>query len=265
VKQYLELLNKVKTFGFDREDRTGTGTRALFAQAMTFNVDRVNFPIITTKKVNFNSIKHELLWFIAGDTNIKYLTENNVNIWNEWADEDGNLGAVYGAQWRNWKGDGEEYDQLTTLITNLKENPYSRRHILSAWNVGQLSEMALPPCHTFVQFFVSNRNELSCHLYQRSGDMFLGVPFNISSYALLTILLANECGYGTGKLTVTIGDCHIYHNHFDQVETQLRRTPFETGVLMIPPKNIPFFDIKAHHLNLIGYQYHPYIKAKVAV
>lgn len=261
MQQYLDLLSEIMNNGVDKMDRTGTGTRSVFGRQMRFNLAK-GFPLVTTKKVHLKSIIHELLWFIKGDTNIKYLTDNGVRIWNEWADENGDLGPVYGAQWRNWNGEG--IDQLADVINRLKTNPNDRRMIVSAWNPGQIAEMHLPPCHMMFQFYVAD-NKLSCMLYQRSCDMFLGVPFNIASYALLTMMIAQVCGLELGEFVHTLGDTHIYHNHFEQVREQLSRRPYPLPQMKINPfvKNIE--DYKFEDFELVGYQSHDTIKAKVAV
>ena len=224
MQQYLNLLRHVKDVGFKKEDRTGTGTLSVFGYQMRFNLND-GFPILTTKKIHLKSVIHELLWFLSGNTNIEYLKENNVTIWDEWADENGNLGPVYGHQWRSWDAaDGSSVDQIADLINQIKTNPNSRRLIVSAWNVGEIAKMKLPPCHAFFQFYVAN-NRLSCQLYQRSADIFLGVPFNISSYALLTMMIAQVCDLKLGDFVHTLGDAHIYLNHMDQVNEQLERSP----------------------------------------
>ena len=263
MKNYLSLLDKILKEGADRSDRTGTGTRSLFAQQMRFDL-KDSFPLLTTKKVHLKSVIYELLWFLKGDTNIKYLQENNVKIWNEWADEKGDLGRVYGAQWRSWKSPtGESIDQISSLIENIKKNPNSRRHLVVAYNPGELDQMALPPCHAFFQFYVAE-GRLSCQLYQRSADAFLGVPFNIASYSLLTLMLAQVCNLKPGEFIHTFGDVHIYHNHFEQVKTQLAREPYPPPKMKIKPEK-SLFDYKYENFELINYQYHPAIKAPVAV
>src|SRR5574344_2020022 len=222
MKQYLDLLNRIMTEGVEKGDRTGTGTKSIFGHQMRFNLDN-GFPLLTTKKLHLKSIIYELLWFLNGDTNIKFLNDNGVHIWDEWADKDGNLGHIYGYQWRKWeKANGEHIDQISQLIERLKKDPDSRRHIVSAWNVADIENMALPPCHTIFQFYVAD-NKLSCQLYQRSADVFLGVPFNIASYALLTMMIANVCGYEAYEFIHSVGDAHIYNNHFEQVDIQLAR------------------------------------------
>lgn len=263
MQSYLNLLDEILTQGVDRPDRTGTGTRALFGQQLRFNLQK-GFPLVTTKKVHLKSVIHELLWFLSGDTNIGYLQKNGVKIWNEWADKEGNLGPVYGSQWRKWKSpSGKEIDQISQLVANLKKNPSSRRHLVVAFNPGELDQMALPPCHAFFQFYVANQ-KLSCQLYQRSADVFLGVPFNIASYSLLTLMLAQVCNMKLGEFVLTFGDVHIYHNHFEQVKTQLQRKPYPPPKMKIKPeKNL--FDYKYENFELLDYQYHPTIKAPVAV
>lgn len=264
MKQYLELLNKVMKEGTPKGDRTGTGTKSIFGYQMRFDLSE-GFPLLTTKKVHLKSIIYELLWFIKGDTNIKYLKEHGVSIWDEWADENGNLGPVYGAQWRHWKTpDGGEIDQLSNVMRSLKENPDSRRHIVSAWNVADVDNMALPPCHSLFQFYVAD-GRLSCQLYQRSADLFLGVPFNIASYALLTMMVAKVCGYTAGDFVHTLGDAHIYLNHFEQVETQLGRTPRKLPEMIIHGNQKDIFSFEYEDFELTGYDPYPAIKAPVAV
>lgn len=264
MKQYLELLNKVMKEGTPKSDRTGTGTKSIFGYQMRFDLSE-GFPLLTTKKVHLKSIIYELLWFIKGDTNIKYLKEHGVSIWDEWADENGNLGPVYGAQWRHWKTpDGGEIDQLSSVMRSLKENPDSRRHIVSAWNVADVDNMALPPCHSLFQFYVAD-GRLSCQLYQRSADLFLGVPFNIASYALLTMMVAKVCGYTAGDFVHTLGDAHIYLNHFEQVETQLGRTPRKLPEMIIHGNQKDIFSFEYEDFELTGYDPYPAIKAPVAV
>ncbi len=264
MKQYLELLNKVMKEGTPKSDRTGTGTKSIFGYQMRFDLSE-GFPLLTTKKVHLKSIIYELLWFIKGDTNIKYLKEHGVSIWDEWADENGNLGPVYGAQWRHWKTpDGGEIDQLSNVMRSLKENPDSRRHIVSAWNVADVDNMALPPCHSLFQFYVAD-GRLSCQLYQRSADLFLGVPFNIASYALLTMMVAKVCGYTAGDFVHTLGDAHIYLNHFEQVETQLGRTPRKLPEMIIHGNQKDIFSFEYEDFELTGYDPYPAIKAPVAV
>lgn len=264
MKQYLELLNKVMKEGTLKSDRTGTGTKSIFGYQMRFDLSE-GFPLLTTKKVHLKSIIYELLWFIKGDTNIKYLKEHGVSIWDEWADENGNLGPVYGAQWRHWKTPGGgEIDQLSNVMQSLREKPDSRRHIVSAWNVADVDNMALPPCHSLFQFYVAD-GRLSCQLYQRSADLFLGVPFNIASYALLTMMVAKVCGYTAGDFVHTLGDAHIYLNHFEQVETQLGRTPRQLPKMIIHGKQKDIFSFEYEDFELTGYDPYPAIKAPVAV
>lgn len=264
MRQYLDLLQYIKDNGTIKGDRTGVGTKSVFGYQMRFNLSD-GFPLLTTKKVHLKSIIHELLWFIAGDTNIAYLKRNGVSIWDEWADADGNLGPVYGHQWRSWPApDGTTIDQLSNVIDQLKRNPDSRRHIVSAWNVAEVDKMALPPCHTMYQFYVAN-GRLSCQLYQRSADVFLGVPFNIASYALLTMMIAQVCGYEPGDFVHTFGDVHIYTNHFEQVDLQLSREPRELPKMIINPERKSIFDFVYEDFQLVGYDPWPAIKAPVAV
>ena len=264
MKQYLDLLRHVLDHGRPREDRTGTGTKSVFGYQMRFNLDE-GFPVVTTKKLHLKSIIHELLWFLSGDTNVKYLQDNGVRIWNEWADENGDLGHIYGYQWRSWPTpEGNSIDQITQLIDDIKNNPTSRRLIVSAWNVGDLSKMNLPPCHLLFQFYV-NEGRLSCQLYQRSADIFLGVPFNIASYALLTMMVAQVTGLKPGDFVHTFGDAHIYNNHLDQVELQLSRTPFPLPQLKINPEVKSIFDFKYDDFELVNYQCHPHIKGEVSI
>lgn len=264
MEQYLEFMRHVKTHGKKKEDRTGTGTLSVFGYQMRFDISE-SFPAITTKKLHFRSIIHELLWFLNGDTNIKYLKDHGVSIWDEWADEEGNLGPVYGAQWRHWKtADGKTVDQIKNVIELIKINPDSRRLIVSAWNVGELEKMALMPCHAFFQFYVSN-GQLSCQLYQRSADIFLGVPFNIASYSLLTMMMAQVCGLRPGEFVHTFGDAHLYLNHLEQVDEQLSRKPLPLPVMKINPEVTSIFDFKYEDFELIGYESHPAIKAPIAV
>ncbi|MBR2297334.1 MAG: thymidylate synthase [Bacteroidales bacterium] len=264
MKQYLDLLHKISQEGVLKHDRTGVGTKSIFGYQMRFDLSK-GFPLLTTKKVHLKSIIYELLWFIKGDTNIKYLHDHKVTIWDEWADENGDLGPVYGHQWRSWAGaDGKSIDQLSEVIHSLKNNPDSRRHIVSAWNVSEVSKMALPPCHALFQFYVAD-GKLSCQLYQRSADVFLGVPFNIASYALLTMMIAQECGYQPGDFVHTLGDAHIYTNHFEQVATQLGREPRELPVMRLNPEVKSVFDFDYEDFTLEGYDPHPLIKAPIAV
>ena len=261
MQQYLDLLRDVLENGVDKMDRTGVGTRSVFGRQMRFDLNK-GFPLMTTKKMHLKSIIYELLWFLKGDTNVKYLQEHGVRIWNEWADENGDLGPVYGSQWRNWNGEG--IDQIAEVIEKLKKTPNDRRMIVSAWNVGKIAEMHLPPCHMMFQFYVAN-NKLSCMLYQRSCDMFLGVPFNIASYALLTMMVPQVCGYELGEFIHTLGDTHIYHNHFEQVREQLSRTPYELPQMRINPEVKDINDFKYEDFELQGYQSYEAIKGQVAV
>tara|TARA_B100000287_G_scaffold424227_1_gene468540 strand:+ start:414 stop:1208 length:795 start_codon:yes stop_codon:yes gene_type:complete len=264
MKQYLDLMQRVMDEGTLKSDRTGTGTKSVFGHQMRFNLAK-GFPCITTKKLHLKSIIHELLWFLKGDTNIKYLKENGVRIWDEWADENGDLGHVYGYQWRNWPApNGKHIDQISQVINTLKQNPNSRRIIVSAWNVGEIEKMALPPCHAFFQFYVAN-GKLSCQLYQRSADIFLGVPFNIASYALLTMMIAQVCNLKLGDFIHTLGDAHIYTNHFEQVQLQLSRKCKELPTMKINPKVQSIFDFTIDDFKLENYDFHPHIKGKVAV
>ena len=264
MEQYLSLASHVLKNGTEKSDRTGTGTRSVFGYQMRFDL-RKGFPLLTTKKLHLKSIIHELLWFLKGDTNIKYLTDNGVRIWNEWADSNGDLGPVYGAQWRSWKAaDGRVIDQIKDVIEQIKTSPDSRRMIVSAWNVGELDKMALMPCHAFFQFYVAD-GRLSCQLYQRSADIFLGVPFNIASYALLTMMIAQVCGLKAGDFVHTLGDAHIYSNHIEQIELQLSREPRPLPVMKINPDVKDIFDFKYEDFTLEGYDPHPHIKGVVAV
>jgi|TARA_B110000914_G_scaffold179250_1_gene161209 thymidylate synthase len=264
MKQYLDLMSHVMQKGTLKTDRTGTGTKSVFGHQMRFDLAD-GFPCITTKKLHLKSIIHELLWFLKGDTNIKYLNDNGVKIWDEWADENGDLGHVYGYQWRNWPTpNGKHIDQIQKVVQQLKDTPNSRRVIVSAWNVGEIESMALPPCHTFFQFYVAD-NKLSCQLYQRSADIFLGVPFNIASYALLTMMMAQVCNLEVGEFVHTLGDAHIYSNHFEQTKLQLSREP-KVLPKMIINKNVKnIFGFKFNDFDLIDYESHPHIKGKVAV
>lgn len=264
MKQYLDLLNHIMHNGTDKSDRTGTGTRSVFGYQMRFDLNQ-GFPVLTTKKLHLRSIIYELLWFIAGDTNIRYLNEHGVTIWDEWADDNGNLGPIYGHQWRSWPTpDGETIDQLAALVESLKNNPDSRRHIVSAWNVAEVEKMALPPCHALFQFYVAE-GKLSCQLYQRSADVFLGVPFNIASYSLLTMMLAQVCGYSPGEFIHTFGDAHIYRNHFEQVALQLSREPRPLPRMIINPDKKDLFSFEYEDFTLEGYDPYPGIKAPIAV
>ncbi|MBK6639811.1 MAG: thymidylate synthase [Bacteroidia bacterium] len=264
MKQYHDLLRHVMNHGADKSDRTGTGTRSVFGYQMRFNLEE-GFPMVTTKKLHVKSIIHELLWFLKGDTNIRYLTENGVSIWNEWADADGNLGPVYGYQWRSWPTpEGGHVDQITNLIDQIRKNPDSRRLLVNAWNVGFIEKMALPPCHILFQFYVAD-GKLSCQLYQRSADLFLGVPFNIASYSLLTLMVAQVCNLKPGEFIHTFGDVHIYNNHFDQVNLQLSRDPKQLPLMRINPLIKNIFEFQFNDFFLSGYEPHPAIKAAVAV
>ncbi len=261
--QYLDLLEHILQNGSRKEDRTGTGTVSVFGYQMRFNLEE-GFPLVTTKKLHLRSIIHELLWFLKGDTNIAYLKENGVSIWDAWADESGDLGPVYGAQWRSWPAENGHVDQISELIRQIKQNPDSRRLMVSAWNVGQLDKMALPPCHALFQFYVAD-GRLSCQLYQRSADCFLGVPFNIASYALLTKMIAQVCGLTAGDFIHTFGDAHLYLNHLEQARLQLSREPRSLPVMHINPKVQDIFSFSYEDFTLTGYDPHPHIKAPVAV
>ena len=264
MKQYLDLMRHVRDNGVFKEDRTGTGTYSCFGYQMRFDLS-AGFPLVTTKKLHLRSIIHELLWFLSGDTNIRYLKENGVTIWDEWADEHGNLGPVYGSQWRSWPtADGRHIDQITQVIEQIRNNPDSRRLIVSAWNVGEISNMALPPCHAFFQFYVAD-GKLSCQLYQRSADIFLGVPFNIASYALLVHMVAQQCDLEVGDFVWTGGDVHLYANHMEQTELQLSREPMALPTLKILRKPASLFDYRFEDFEIEGYQSHPHIKAPVAI
>ncbi len=264
MQQYNDLLRHVMQHGTSKEDRTGTGTLSVFGYQMRFNLQE-GFPLVTTKKVHTKSIVHELLWFLKGETNIKYLKDNGVSIWDEWADENGNLGPVYGYQWRSWpSANGEYIDQITQLIDQIKNNPDSRRLLVNAWNVSEISKMKLPPCHILFQFYVAD-GKLSCQLYQRSADLFLGVPFNIASYALLTHMVAQVCDLEVGDFIHTLGDAHIYSNHFEQVNLQLTRSPLPLPTLKLNPEVKNIFDFTYEDIAFENYQSHPAIKAIVAV
>lgn len=264
MKQYLNYLQHILDHGARKIDRTGTGTLSVFGYQMRFNLSE-GFPLVTTKKLHTKSIVHELLWFLQGDTNVRYLQENGVRIWNEWADENGNLGPVYGKQWRSWQTqDGRTIDQISQLIQQIKTNPDSRRLLVNAWNVGELDKMALPPCHLMFQFYVAD-NKLSCQLYQRSADSFLGVPFNIASYSLLTCMIAQQCDLTPGDFVWTGGDCHIYLNHLDQVHEQLRREPYPLPQLSFKRKPASIFDYQYDDIEFLNYEAHPHIKGQVAV
>ena len=264
MRPYLELLRHVKENGVKKSDRTGTGTLSVFGQQIRFDLQE-GFPLLTTKKLHLKSIVYELLWFLNGDTNVKYLQENGVRIWNEWADESGDLGPVYGKQWVHWQGaDGRAHNQIKTAIQQIKQNPDSRRIIVSAWNVGELDQMALMPCHALFQFYVAD-GKLSCQLYQRSADVFLGVPFNIASYALLTMMMAQVCDLEPGEFVHTFGDVHLYLNHLEQAELQLSRSPRQRPKIHLNPDVKDIFSFKYEDFELVGYDPHPHIKAKVAV
>ncbi len=264
MKQYLDLLRHIRQNGTIKDDRTGVGTQSVFGYQMRFDLSE-GFPLLTTKKVHLKSIIYELLWFLSGDTNIKYLNDHGVTIWDEWADADGNLGPVYGHQWRSWPtADGGTVDQISNLVRDLKNNPDSRRHIVCAWNPGEVDKMALPPCHALFQFYVA-RGKLSCQLYQRSADVFLGVPFNIASYALLTMMLAQVCGYTPGEFVHTLGDAHIYRNHFEQVATQLSREPRPLPKMVINSDRKDIFGFEYEDFTIEGYDPWPLIKAPIAV
>ena len=264
MKQYLDLMRHVLEHGTSKQDRTGTGTASVFGYQMRFNLAE-GFPLLTTKKVHVKSIIYELLWFLRGETNVRYLQENGVNIWNEWARENGELGPVYGAQWRSWKGsDGRAIDQISQVIDQIKTNPDSRRLIVSAWNVGEIAKMALPPCHLLFQFYVAN-GKLSCQLYQRSADIFLGLPFNIASYSLLTMMVAQACDLEPGEFVLTLGDAHLYSNHLEQARLQLSREPLKLPRMKINPAVHSIFEFDYNDFELSGYEAHPHIKAEVAV
>lgn len=264
MKQYQDLLQHILDNGVKKEDRTGTGTLSVFGYQMRYDLNE-GFPCVTTKKLHLRSIIHELLWFLKGDTNISYLKENKVSIWDEWADEDGNLGPVYGSQWRSWpKANGESIDQITQLVEQIKNNPDSRRLIVSAWNVGEIENMALPPCHAFFQFYVAD-GKLSCQLYQRSADTFLGVPFNIASYALLTMMMAQVCNLELGDFVHTLGDAHLYSNHIEQAKLQLQRECKELPIMKMNKEITNLFDFTYDDFELINYEPHPHIKAAVAI
>jgi thymidylate synthase len=264
MKQYLELLDHVLKTGVEKGDRTGTGTISVFGYQMRFDLEQ-GFPVMTTKKLHLKSIIHELLWFINGDTNIKYLTDNGVRIWNEWADKEGNLGPVYGSQWRSWPAaDGRKIDQLSNVINSIKTTPDSRRHLVNTWNAGEIEKMALPPCHILFQFYVAN-GKLSCQLYQRSADIFLGVPFNIASYSLLTLMVAQVTGLKPGEFIHTFGDAHIYLNHIDQVKLQLTRDPFPLPKMIINPSVNDILKFRFEDFTLENYQSHPGIKGEISV
>lgn len=264
MKQYLDLLEHVVNKGSEKPDRTGTGTLSVFGYQMRFNLQD-GFPVLTTKKLHLKSIIYELLWFLDGNTNIKYLNDHGINIWNEWADENGDLGHIYGYQWRSWPAPGgKSVDQISNVINSIRENPDSRRHIISAWNVGELHKMALPPCHILFQFYV-NDGGLSCQLYQRSADIFLGVPFNIASYSLLTMMIAQSTGLQPREFVHTLGDAHIYLNHIDQVKLQLARDPFPLPQMKLNPERKNIFNFEYDDFELVNYQSHPHIKGEISV
>ena len=264
MQQYLDLLKYVKENGVEKTDRTGTGTKSIFGYQMRFDLTK-GFPLLTTKKLYLRAIIYELLWFLKGDINVKYLHDNKVTIWDEWADQNGDLGHIYGYQWRKWEGkNGQIYDQISTVINDLKNNPDSRRHIVSAWNVADIENMTLPPCHALFQFYVAN-GKLSCQLYQRSADLFLGVPFNIASYALLTMMIAQVCGYQAFEFIHSFGDTHIYNNHFEQVDTQLSRTPRSLPQMLINPDVKNIFDFKYEDFELKNYDPYPKIDAPISI
>jgi thymidylate synthase len=264
MQQYLDFLHHILENGVEKTDRTGVGTRSVFAYQMRFDLNK-GFPLVTTKKVSLRSIIHELLWFLRGETNLHYLHENKVTIWDEWADLQGELGPIYGKQWRAWQTpEGKLIDQMTEVVEQIKKNPHSRRLIVSAWNVADLAKMHLQPCHLLFQFYVVN-NKLSCQLYQRSADAFLGVPFNIASYALLTHMVAEQCGLGVGEFIWTGGDCHLYSNHLEQAELQLSRAPYALPQLIIKQKPATLFEYRFEDFEIVNYHAHPHIKAEVAV
>jgi thymidylate synthase len=264
MRQYLELMRHVRDHGATKEDRTGTGTQSVFGYQMRFDLQQ-GFPLVTTKKLHLRSIIHELLWFLRGDTNVEYLHEHGVSIWDEWADENGELGPIYGYQWRSWPTpDGRRVDQIAQVVAQIRSNPDSRRLIVSAWNVGQLDQMALPPCHAFFQFYVAD-GRLSCQLYQRSADIFLGVPFNIASYALLTLMIAQVTGLSPGEFIHTLGDAHLYRNHLEQANEQLGREPYPPPQMILNPDRRDLFAFRFDDFQLLNYQHHPHIKAPVAV
>ena len=264
MQQYLDLLDRVLTEGVVKEDRTGTGTKSVFGHQMRFDLSK-GFPLLTTKKLHLKSIIHELLWFLKGETNVKYLQDNGVKIWNEWASESGELGSIYGYQWRSWpSANGKKIDQISQVLDSLRTNPDSRRHIVSAWNVGEIENMALPPCHILFQFYVAE-GKLSCQLYQRSADIFLGVPFNIASYAILMQMMAQELNLELGDFVHTLGDAHIYLNHIEQVKLQLTRQPYALPVMKLNPEIKSVFDFSFEDFSLENYQAHPHIKGAIAI
>lgn len=264
MKPYLDLMRRILDEGVERSDRTGTGTLAVFGHQMRFDL-AAGFPAVTTKKLHFKSILHELLWFLSGDTNVRYLQEHGVTIWDEWADENGDLGPVYGSQWRSWPAPGGgSVDQIAQVVESIRANPYSRRHVVSAWNPAEVDHMALPPCHALFQFYVAE-GRLSCQLYQRSADVFLGVPFNIASYALLTLMMAQVTGLGAGDFILTLGDAHLYLNHLEQTRLQLTRKPRPLPTMILDPAIDSIFDFRYEHFTLEGYDPHPAIRAPIAV
>ncbi|HSD46044.1 MAG TPA: thymidylate synthase [Pyrinomonadaceae bacterium] len=264
MKQYLDLLQDILDNGIYKDDRTGTGTRSVFGRQLRFNLGE-GFPLVTTKKLHLRSIIYELLWFLSGDTNIRFLKENGVRIWDDWADENGDLGPVYGRQWRAWKtADGEVIDQVSNVVHGIKTNPDSRRLIVNAWNVGELNKMALQPCHVLFQFYVGN-GKLSCQMYQRSADVFLGLPFNIASYSLLTHMMAQQCDLDAGEFSIVLGDTHLYENHLEQARLQITRDPLPLPQLVIHRKPASIFDYVFEDFEIVNYQFHPHIAAKVAV
>ena len=264
MRAYLDLLREVRDCGVDRQDRTGTGTRSVFGRQLRFDLQR-GFPAMTTKFLHFRSIIHELLWFLRGETNVAWLQEHGVRIWNEWADGEGELGPIYGYQWRSWPtADGAHIDQISQVIEQIRRDPDSRRHVVSAWNVGEIKDMALPPCHLLFQFYVAERR-LSCQLYMRSADLFLGMPFNIASYSLLTMMIAQICDLEPGEFVLTLGDAHLYLNHLEQVETQLSREPYPLPTMHLDPGIDSLFDFRYEHFRLENYRHHPSIRASIAV
>ena len=264
MQNYIDLLDHILTCGAEKADRTGTGTKSVFGYQMRFDLTN-GFPLLTTKKIHLKSVIYELLWFLSGDSNISFLQDHGVQIWNEWADDEGELGPVYGVQWRTWRtADGRVIDQITQVINQIKDNPDSRRLVVSAWNVGELDNMALPPCHVLFQFYIAN-GRLSCQLYQRSADVFLGVPFNIASYALLTMMVAQVCNLLPGELILSLGDAHLYLNHLDQAKLQILRKPYPSPQMRLNSEIQSMFDFKYNDFDLINYQAHPHIKAEISV
>ncbi len=264
MQNYLDLLDQILTYGAEKADRTGTGTKSVFGYQMRFDLTN-GFPLLTTKKIHLKSVIYELLWFLSGESNISFLQDHGVQIWNEWADDEGELGPVYGVQWRTWRtSDGRVIDQITQVINQIRDNPDSRRLVVSAWNVGELDKMALPPCHVLFQFYIAN-GRLSCQLYQRSADVFLGVPFNIASYALLTMMVAQVCNLTPGEFIHTLGDAHLYLNHLDQAQLQISREPYPSPQMRLNSEVQSIFDFKYGDFDLINYQAHPHIKAEISV